>query len=250
MSQIDAAEHYRRSVERVIALIDDHGSDAIDAPVRACPGWSVGDVLRHVVGLTSDVVRSHVDGYAGPEWTENQIAQRRGMTWPALRAEWLADLPAMVAINRDLAGSSLPEMIEHVMGPVPKVAFEQAFTVDLVQHELDVRAALGAPRTVDTDTDQLVASAQISTLRGVFAVSELPTVHLVARDVGRTWPIGRNEPVAMLHVSLFELLRTIGGRRTVDEIRNSSWSGDPSSVVEYLVVPFFSAPASSLGERA
>ncbi|MEM9517443.1 MAG: maleylpyruvate isomerase family mycothiol-dependent enzyme [Actinomycetota bacterium] len=250
MSQIDAAEHYRRSVERVIALIDEQGADAIDTPVPACPGWSVGDVLRHVVGLTSDVVHSQVDGYAGPEWTARQIARRRDLTWPALRAEWLADLPAMVTINRDLAGSALPDMIEHVMGPVPKVAFEQAFTVDLVQHELDVRAALGAPRPVDTDTDQLVAGAQISTLRGAFAVRDLPTVHLVANDVERTWPIGRDEPVATLQVSLFELLRTIGGRRTFDEIRDSSWSGDPSPVVEHLVVPFFLAPTSSLGECA
>ena len=83
---------------------------------------------------------------------------------------------------------------------------------------------------------------QIRNLRVVFGLGGLATLRITAADVERTWSVGRDEPVAVLTGSAIDLLRSIGGRRTIEQISELGWTGRSAGLAEHLVLPFFSAP--------
>ncbi|MEQ8841359.1 MAG: maleylpyruvate isomerase family mycothiol-dependent enzyme [Acidimicrobiales bacterium] len=238
-----AADYYASTRRRMVELALE-----IDpfAAVPACPGWTARDVVAHVVGLASDVVSGRTSGYAGPEWTEAQVRARSGDSIPDMLAEWDGLMPAFLAINRDLAGSSLPETIDHVLGPVPKSSFEAAFHVDLLHHEHDLLGARGTPRRVALDADVAAMAAQLANVRAQFAAADLPSLRLIATDADRDWRIGRDEPTVTVTASVIDYLRSFGGRRTLDEIGALAWSGDRTGMVEQMVLPFFSVPAEPI----
>lgn len=238
----DIGDLYTRTQARVETLVSTaepaHG-------VPACPGWTVHDVIAHVVGLATDVVRGEVDGYASAQWTDAQVSARHASPMGELIEEWHGALPPLVEVMANLDASSLPETVMTAIGPAPRSSFRSAFLVDLVQHEHDLRGALAAWRSV-LDDDVEVLDNQVRNLRVVFALAGLPTLEIAADDTGRTWKVGRDEPVARLRGGTVELLRSIGGRRTDDEIRTLGWSGASAGMAERLVLPFFEAPASPI----
>lgn len=242
MSERHPADHYAEAARRVIELLDAN-IEHHQTEVSACPGWTVLDVARHVVGLAADVVDGQVDGYAGATWTQRQVDARKHRSWPELREEWTTVIPDLVAINLDLEGSSLPATIRHVLGPVPKMMFLQAFTVDLVQHEFDIRHSIGMASPQLQETIRLVVGALVANLRAVFAVRGFPTIQVIATDTDDFWLIGRGVPEVSVAGSLVDLMRALGGRRTVQQIRDMQWQGTPGDdLVTSMIVPFFAAP--------
>lgn len=238
-----AADLYAETHGRVAALVADL-DPALAVP--ACPGWTVRDVVAHVVGLAADIVSGRVDGYAGEEWTEVQVRERAGRSLQELLAEWDELLPAFIEINRDLAASALPELIPHVLGPLPKAMFEAAFHVDLLHHEHDLLGAAGAPRTVPTPADIAVMKSQLANVRLQFKTAGLPTLRLIERDLGQTWDIGRDEPAATLTGTAIDFLRSFGGRRTLAEIAELDWQGESEGMADHVILPFFHAPAEPI----
>jgi len=240
---VHAADLYTETRGRVVATVAELDPSL---PVPACPGWSAREVVAHLVGLASDVVTGRVAGYAGQEWTEAQVRDRADRSMGELIAEWEELMPAFLGINRDLAGSSLPEMIEHVIGPLPKTSFEAAFHVDLLHHEHDLLGAVGTPREEHLPADLAAMRAQLTNVRLQFAMAGLPTLRLVGVDAGRTWDVGRGEPVASVAGTVIDFLRAFGGRRTLDQIRELDWRGDVEGMAEALVLPFFEAPSQPI----
>ncbi|MGK2928206.1 MAG: maleylpyruvate isomerase family mycothiol-dependent enzyme [Acidimicrobiales bacterium] len=235
------AMQYRITMRSVIALVDDADPDTI---VPACPEWSVHDVIAHLTGLASDVVSANVTGYAGPEWTDAQVATRAGDTIATMVDEWEATEPAMRALIEDLDASPLPETIDHVIGPVPRSSFQTAFLVDLVHHEHDLRGALGHRATAASVADRIAAKAHLTNVRGMFALASLPTLAIHVTDADETWRVGHADPVAELRASTLELLRTFGGRRTLEELQAMDWSGRHDAMPDHLVLPFFDRPSA------
>lgn len=238
-----AADLYEDTRERIVAATE--GFDPSLA-VPACPGWTVHDVVAHLVGLAVDVTTGRLDGYAGEAWTRQQVAERASKTMADLFDEWDQVLPRFLEINRDLAGSDLPETINHILGPIPKTAFEAAFHVDLLHHEHDLLGAAGTPRQLPLPADVAAMRAQLANVRVRFAADGLPTLRISPTDTDRAWDIGTDEPASWLSASVIDLLRGFGGRRTVEEIRSFEWSGDFDGMAERLVLPFFQAPPSPL----
>jgi len=237
------ADLYCETRERVIDLARDLDPDQT---VPACPGWTVHSVIAHLVGLASDVATGRVDGYAGAAWTARQIDERSKLPVSDLIDEWDTILPAFVETNRDLAGSHLPDTIDHVLGPVPTTSFEAAFHVDLLHHEHDLLGAARTPRRRPLPADLEAMRSQLANVRRGFAASGLPTLRLSPTDANRTWDVGTDEPVARLSTSTIELLRSFGGRRTHSQIHAYNWSGETSGMIEQIVLPFFSAPQHPL----
>ena len=233
------ADLYAETRRRVVDLVG--GLDPSLA-VPACPGWDVHDVVAHVVGLASDVTTGRVDGYAGAAWTAQQVAERSSATMPELIAEWDSLLDGFLAVNRDLAGSGLPDTINHVLGPVPTASFEAAFHVDLLHHEHDLLGAAGRPRRIALPADVAAMRAQLTNVRLRFAADSMPTLRVAPSDAGRTWDVGSGSPSASVSAPTIELLRSFGGRRTIEEIQSFDWTGEYDGMAERLVLPFFEAP--------
>ena len=242
-SVMHPADLYDDTRRRVVAIATEL-DPALAVP--ACPGWSVHDVIAHVVGLATDVATGRVDGYAGPLWTARQVEERSTSSIPEMLEEWDRILPSFLEVNRDLAASDLPDMIEHVIGPLPKTSFESAFHVDLLHHEHDLLGAAATPRRVALPADLAVMKAQLANVRLRFATDEMPTLRLAPTDADRTWDVGTDAPVATVSASSIEFLRSFGGRRTYEEIRSLDWSGESDGMAERMVLPFFHAPADPI----
>jgi len=244
---VHPADLYGETRRRVVALARDIDPDQ---PVPACPEWTAHDVIAHLVGLAEDVVEGRMAGYSGAEWTQAQVDRRREASMDEMLDAWDWLAPTLVEINRDLAGSDLPDTIEHAIGPLPVTSFVAAFHVDLLHHEPDLLGALGRPRTDPLVADVEVLRAQLANVRARFAADEMATLRLSPTDADRSFDIGRDEPRAEVGASTVDLLRAVGGRRTLDEIRAFVWTGDYQGMPERLVLPFFSAPDHPLaGER-
>jgi len=234
-----AADLYDETRQRVVGLAQ--GLDPA-LPVPACPGWTVRDVVAHLVGLAADVTTSRVDGYAGAAWTARQVAERSSCEMSDLFSEWERVLPQFLAVNRDLAASDLPDTIDHVLGPVPKTSFESAFHVDLLHHEHDLLGAAGRPRRDPLPADVAAMRSQLTNVRLRFAADGLATLRLAPTDADRAWQIGTGTPAASVSARVIDVLRSFGGRRTLEEIRSFDWAGQTDGMAERLVLPFFQAP--------
>jgi uncharacterized protein (TIGR03083 family) len=120
---MDGVEVYNRGRYRVVELVEGLSPDELGRPAPATPGWTVADVLAHLVGVAADVSSGNVEGAPGDEWTAKHVAARRGAPVADLVAEWAEAAPKLEAV------------IPHV----PQLVG------DVHTHEQDIRGALGLP---------------------------------------------------------------------------------------------------------
>ena len=206
MSRATVGEHYGASRRRLTDLLRDATPADWSAPVPACPGWDVHDVVAHLTAVVVDANAGRLTGPPTPDVTAEQVARYRGTPPPALLAEWEAGAPG----------------------------FEQAVTaldiwpaaMDVGTHEHDVRGALGVPGARD---DGLVVGA------ARLLVAELDcgaTLEVTFTDVGVTARsadgVGGTHA---LRATAFEVFRLRMGRRTRDQVAALDWSPPPTDAV-------------------
>src|SRR4051812_45409238 len=95
MTDLQAA--YVASADRVADLVRDLDASALAAPVPACPGWSVHDVVAHLAGVAADVNADRLEGAGGDEWSAAHVDARRGVAIGDVLAEWSREQPSIVA---------------------------------------------------------------------------------------------------------------------------------------------------------
>jgi len=230
---------YGKTRRRILDLVQDLDAEAADAPVPACPGWSIHDVIAHVTGNCTSIITGEFADAAKPEWTAQQVEARKHMTLADVLAEWDATAPQIAAIIDDFPGRTGTQ----VLG-------------DLTVHEHDLRGALGRPGARDTDAVSMATNFLVTTFldRGA-AMFGLGPLEVKTED--RNWIVGTGDPpvgevdqraawqsvvfstepesepdpppapVAHVGVGRFELFRAVSGRRSADQIRNFHWSVDP-----------------------
>jgi uncharacterized protein (TIGR03083 family) len=119
------AEFYRGARGRVTELVGGLDEGALASPAPACPGWSVADVVSHVVAVAEDVVAGRLTGPPSAEQTAAQVARFQGRSLPSVLDAWAEAAPG------------LEEAI---------AAFEVwPAVLDVLAHEQDIRGALGRP---------------------------------------------------------------------------------------------------------
>ncbi|MBK9180442.1 MAG: maleylpyruvate isomerase family mycothiol-dependent enzyme [Acidimicrobiales bacterium] len=210
---------------RITGLVAGLTEEQAGAPVPACPGWSVHDVLAHLGGAVDDILAGNTEGVATPPWTAAQVEARREVPTAEIVARW-NELAPMVEAGVAMA----PERLQHM------------FVADVSTHEHDLRDALGQPG--DRDDGALLATLDWLLVGFGEAVAEagLPAVRVVAG--GREWVCGRGEPALTLAGEPFELTRARMGRRSVPQLRALGWSGDPEPYL--ALVPVFPPPPVDL----
>jgi uncharacterized protein (TIGR03083 family) len=205
------AVHYAEARARLTAVVGELSLQQWDTPVPACPGWSVHDVLSHLVGTIEDAEAGRLTGPPDEEQTAEQVARHHDDDPQALLANWDELAPGF-------------ELNVAALGVWPAM-------FDVLSHEHDVRGALGRPGARDVDGVRLAADLLLRWCRTPVAVEvELDgdrTVIVRAEDGSSACSLG-------LQASSFEVLRFRLGRRSRDQVAAMEWTDDPTPVLDSL----------------
>lgn len=239
------AEAYVRGQARVVGFMD--GRD-VEINVPATPEWSALDVLRHLTGVSFDVLHRNFDGFASDEWTAEHLILRGHMSVDEVVTEWNDIIgPASLILDR-VESLDLPSALPSAAGVISPKAIPAMAIGDLLHHEFDLRNAYGDTEGRGSLDVQFSAAGHVKSIRGNFSTNDLPTIRVEASDSGMGWDIGRDEPVAVLTASSFELMRAIGGRRTRGEMAALGWEGDPEPFLDHMTLPHLHIRDTSLRE--
>lgn len=237
---------YMAAHQRIVEFIADKDTDKL---VPASPDWTAADVVRHLTGVSADMVDLRFDGFASDEWTAAQVDARSDADIDAVVAEWSMFIEdAVAAMQRIGDDLDLPDRIPTVFGPISPDVLPTVAVSDILHHEFDLRNAFDDRGSRDLLELHFAAEGHVRALRPLFARSSLPTLMVTSTDTGREWAIGRDEPVARVGATSFELFRGIGGRRTRDEMLAWHWDGDGDRFVDSMLMPHFTMRTESLGE--
>ena len=212
---------YRDTRSRVAELVRSLDGAGRLAPVPACPGWTVRDLLSHLAGLPADINAGRIDGAGTDPWTAAQLAARTGRSCDELLEEWEREAPAF-------------EQILPVIKP-PRPLY------DVVVHEQDMRGAVGVLGGRDSEGVSLLFSVARDRLTAAFDEAGLPGLEV--ETAKGTFVAGTGEVSGRWVVDWFELFRSLCGRRSAAQI---TVLGCPEPYVEKLA--FLPMPAEDVIE--
>lgn len=140
MDQSAIVEGLRDERERLTSLLRSLPAEAWDRP-SLCEGWTVKDVVSHLVGNVADVLEQRLDGIGSPEFNQRQVDERAGTASGRILDEWDERGPELERFYAALT----PELWEApmVFGTVGRGVQRQL--EDLWVHAQDIRLALGEP---------------------------------------------------------------------------------------------------------
>lgn len=188
---------YGAVVENVTRLLTDRPVPE-GLPVSACPGWTVRDLVGHVVGTCALAV-GRCATWAG--------ATRlcAGLDLAELLGEWaeLAARAERLLVGAGGRGGNLMVMDAHT-------------------HELDLRYALGRSLPADHPAFDRALAVLLAGFSGQVVAHRLPAL-LVDVD-GRPHKVGDGEVLATLTGDRFDIYRSLAGRRTYEQITRLGWS--------------------------
>ncbi|MEV0677331.1 maleylpyruvate isomerase family mycothiol-dependent enzyme [Actinosynnema sp. NPDC050436] len=188
---------------RIVSLVT-NGDPA--AEVEACPGWTVKDVVAHLAAGLGDFADNAFDGVETGEWGERQVRDRRDHPLGDLLAEWERNFQA--------AGG----LFDSPLGAV--------LIAEVVEHEHDIRTALGRPGERDNAAVRAALTRPLQEVDQRLRTRDLPALRITLEHGDRI--VGEGDPAATLRTSSFELLRVVGGRRSEGQIRSLDWDADPT----------------------
>ena len=217
---------YRDARERLTELLGPLDDSDGSASVRSTPGWTVTDVAAHLAGLVADWLDGRAEGYGSAPWTEVQVLARRDRSIAEILEEWTAKAPRFEATMDDPTAHGLPDFMPYLA------------VADLAIHEGDIRGALGRPGGRDSAAVELGMKTYVTGVRQRHAETDLGPL-LVVEDGGREWSVGRGEPRAAVTAARYELFRAMAGRRSREQVRRMSWSGDADAYVDLFLGPGF-----------
>lgn len=189
---------YAVVAERIAAAVRACGGDAIaDREVPACPLWTVRQTLAHLAGGAADISVGNLARAGRDDWTAEQVQARADRSVTDLLDEWAVTAPRIAGF---------------LVGPAGGQAVFDALT-----HEFDLRSALGLARA-EPDEVLPVAVAWLAPNFGRAVERRgVPALRVVA-DSG-TWEFGSGEPAATLRGNDYDVLRSISGRRTREQVQ-------------------------------
>ena len=242
------SNHYQAQRDGLIAMVRSSGATG-EEPVPACPGWTVADVIRHLLGLTDNWLTADLEIYASPEWTSRQVEAWSSAPLDELFAEWTERGDRFAAMLDDLAAvETLPEVVTTVIGPVPTKTFGGGILGDLTQHCYDVASALEAEMpdplaTIPMQTRRLTGRVHLQ-----WKPAGHEPVRIVSEEEGELGVIGGKEADVTLTAPTIDLFRSMGGRRTAEQIQALDWNPTPPPVAALsdFVIRFFTLPTEQV----
>jgi uncharacterized protein (TIGR03083 family) len=213
---------YRAVRERttdVLGAVDD--GLAASTSVPGCPGWTVTELAAHMCGVCVDILEGNLDGVGTAPWADAQAERFAPLGLAGVLEHWNEVAPQVEAL---------------APGFPPQPATQLVF--DATTHEQDARGAVRAPGARDADALAVPLDFIGRLLDTRVRTEGLPALALRTPD-GWASIAGEGAPAIELSGSAFDLFRSFGGRRALDQIRSLDWSGDPEP---YLAVAFRDTP--------
>jgi uncharacterized protein (TIGR03083 family) len=214
------ADAWTQSIETISELVAPLGEGEWNRPTE-CPGWSVRDVVSHVIGMELELLgdprpihtlprdlRHVVDEFS--RYCEVPVDKRRCHTAPEMTAELEHTIIRRSRALRETRNQPMDD-VRWPMGPysrdVPYHQLLRARVFEVWTHEQDIRRALRAPGNLDSPAAAVTRD---------YLVEMLPKA--VAKLAGA--PAG-SEVVFDVYGAL-EFMRTVrvdhAGRASVDEL--------------------------------
>ena len=180
----EVVQAYVELRDRMIALLRELPEEAASITVPHCPDWNVQETVSHMVGVPEAIMTGDMEGVPGEAWTQRQVERHRGDSLKDLADQWEAQGEQFLTI--------LPNIPQPVLSQL---------VFDVASHEHDVRHAVGKPGARDA-TSVTVGIGYIKTL--IDGREDLDVA------VVNSWSVND-----------FDLFRSIGGRRSVEQIASA-----------------------------
>ncbi len=206
----------RRRLTTLVAAMPDDGRDRDPKVVQVacCPGWTVHDVVAHLVAVADDAVAGRLTGPPSDEQTAAQVARWSEVPTAAVLEEWTGRAPEL----------------EKLLSEVPV----WPALMDVLSHEHDVRAAIGEPGARDIPEIGVCARRLIKGLS--------PGAGLAVDLDGETFRFqsdgggGHDGDTLVLRTTAWEAFRFRLGRRSRRQLEAMDWTGDPAPVLDHIAV--------------
>ncbi|MGA0118377.1 MAG: hypothetical protein ACO3JF_08315 [Ilumatobacteraceae bacterium] len=203
------AQSYGELRRRTIEILRSMPAEMAEIRVPHCPEWTVRETVCHMVGVPEDVLSGNMEGVTTEAWTQAQVDRHAGDSLSTLLDIW------------ESFGDTIDSLIPQFPEPI-----NSQFVFDSNSHEQDIRFAIGA-----------------SGARNALSV------HVSAnwvRNFLEHHPHPQARELLAADVSDFDLFRSMGGRRSLAQIRAS---GLNEHVVAEIVAGMpVSIPAVDLAE--
>lgn len=212
LSPQEYADEYAASRARIRAIVERAPTGATSTVIPSCPDWTVHSLCAHLAGIACDLVNRNNPSGDAQAWVDRQIAERSDRTLGSLLDEWDEYGPRFEAI-----------MVNH-----PR-SFS-GLVMDVVAHEHDLCGALGI--VGDRSSKGVRATMFIEAYQ--ILDRDLPARGLAATRFiadGDEWIAGTGPVELTLDLSghenaTWELIRLLGSRRSMAQLRTYPWQGD------------------------
>ena len=178
----DVAQAYGELRRRTIDILRHTPADMAEKTVPHCPSWTVRETVCHLVGVPEDVLAGNMEGVTTETWTQAQVDRHSGDSLETLLNIW----------------ESIGDTIDSLIPMFPEPINSQ-FVFDANSHEQDIRYAIGVPGA----RDALSITVSANWIRNFLSEHSHPQA----------------SEILLADVSDFDLFRSIGGRRSLAQVR-------------------------------
>lgn len=200
-------DFYRDSRLHIMELAAGLPNEASDTPVPACPGWSVHDMVGHLVGIIEDAFAGTLTVPPPPSETAVQVERWQSRSLAEAFEQW------------DRLGPEFENVVE--------ATDTWLAAADIAQHEHDVRGALGLPDRRDCAAMRAITDRMLQEFHPPTPLSiELEDTRVQIGD----WQPGG----LVLRTTRWEAFRWRAGRRSRAQLAAMDWSGEPGDVLDHL----------------
>lgn len=189
---VDAYIALRRRVIDLIRSVPDEDSVRV---VPSCPAWSTSALVAHMMGVNEDILAGRMEGVTTDAWTQAQVDRHTGESLRQLADGW------------ESIAADFDAVLPHIPAPV-----NSQLVMDAVTHEHDLRHALGSSDARDTDAVHVALGWLL--------------------DMAETKQPGLGHRLSESGVAPFQLLRSLTGRRSMDQIAEL---GLPAALFEKML---------------
>ena len=236
---VDSAAAYAEVQQRLSDVVRSLTDDQLVAPVRACPDWTVQDLVAHHTAVVSELASGSLaelgelsrlldqnsDRQVARDrdaMTARQVGERRGRSIGDVLDEWAAATDRISPMLR--AEIPFPDGV----GPIgASIAVN-----DVVVHEGDLHEALGLPWPPVVIATSLALAGYGFSLDRRIRRSGLPAIAIEYDAKKRVF--GDGEPAAVVSSDRTTLVRLLASRMTPDQMLELAWRGDPAPYLDII----------------